>query len=74
MANESGLRTDWAEIAAWANLTSRNLHPFEAEAMMAFSVSFSNAKTDFNGKDVPRPYFDKNSQRLGTRISQKVNL
>lgn len=56
-------------------MTNNSLHPFESEAIIAIGVAYNNAMSEFNGKDVPRPYFKKGEQSAATstRLSQRVN-
>jgi len=68
-----GLRHEWHELKAWCDLFFTTLHPFEAEAIIKAGIAYNNAIGEYNGKDVPRPYFDKNAPRTGIRLSERVN-
>ena len=72
LAYEFGFKTEWAELAAWQELTSRKLSRFEVKAIYAASVAYRNGIDTFSGVDTPRPYYKKGVKRDSQSIRNAI--
>lgn len=57
-----GLKPEWSELNAWNNLTEANLHRFESKAVHLMSVTYQNKHSEYDGKDMPRPFIGSTKQ------------
>lgn len=65
--------TEWGEIKAWRDLSGIDLKPFTAMAVRYFSIAYQNAKIEYHGKDMPRPYYDKKNAKISPSIKPLRN-
>jgi hypothetical protein len=68
MAIECGLLTSWTEINAWAQSQNMTLAPFESEAIYAMGRAFTNAYSEYDRSDLPRPYYNREAHRNESAI------
>ena len=62
LALDFGLKPEWAELHAWNELTQSALNRFESKAIHLISVIYQNKHSEYDGKDVPRPFIGKIKQ------------
>lgn len=72
LAIDNGMLTSWSEIIAWHQQCGFVLSGFELKTVRRISIIYNNAVAEFNGKDVPRPYYDKSKKRGDSSIKKAL--